>query len=84
LVIYSSWADFVPTCRGFGGVNDGNNAIVGIARANAERLAAGIKCQKGCTKRVLEIWRGWSCGPEGKKSLAIAAVELIVVCAVEL
>src|SRR5688572_3759952 len=35
LVIYSSWADFVPTCNGFGGAKDGNNAVVQVALANA-------------------------------------------------
>jgi hypothetical protein len=75
LVIYSSWADFVaPNCKGFGGPNDGNNAVAQVALANR------IKCDGDCIKRVFEIWRGWSCGPEQKKFLAIAAVEVMILC----
>jgi hypothetical protein len=81
LVIYSSWADFVaPNCQGFGGANDSNNAVVQVALANAMRLANRIDCDGDCIKRVFEIWRGWSCGPEQKKFLAIAAVEVMILC----
>ena len=84
LVIYSSWADFVPNCAGYGGPGGGNNAIVQQALANAQAVAATIKCDGDCIKRVSELWRGWDCGPEGGKSVAFGAVELVVVCQIEL
>ncbi len=85
LVIYSSWAEFVaPNCNGFGGKNDGNNAVVQVALANALKLAKRIDCDGDCSKRVFEIWRGWSCGPEQKKFLAIAGVEVMILCRDEL
>ena len=81
LVIYSSWADFVePDCKGFGGPDDGNNGVAKIALANAMALAKRIKCDGDCIKRDFEIWRGWDCGPEQKKFLAIAAVEVMILC----
>jgi hypothetical protein len=83
VVIYSSWADWVPNCNGLG-AGGGNNAVVAKALANAQKAAAKIKCAEGCTKRVNEIWRGWDCGPEGKKFLLIGAVELAVICQIEL
>lgn len=81
LVIYSSWAAFVaPNCKGFGGPNDGNNAIVQIALANAMALAKRIECDGDCIKRVFEIWRGWSCRPEQAKFVASGAVEVMILC----
>jgi hypothetical protein len=83
VVIYSSWADWVPNCNGLG-AGGGNNAVVAKALANAQKAAAKITCPGTCTKRVNEIWRGWDCGPEGAKFLLIGAVELAVVCQIEL
>lgn len=80
IVIYSSWAQFVAACAGFGGPNDGNNAAVQTARANGKAVANRILCEKGCDKEVVEIWRGWSCRPEGARFVASAAVELLVRC----
>lgn len=83
VVIYSSWADWVPNCNGLG-AGGGNNAVVAKALANAQKATAKITCPDTCTKRVSEIWRGWDCGPEGAKFLLIGAVELAVICQIEL
>jgi len=80
IVIYSSRGAFVAACAGFGGPNDGNNALIQSARANARAVAKQIDCEKGCEKQILEIWRGWSCGPDGQRFFATAAVELLVRC----
>lgn len=84
LVIYSSWADFVPTCIGHGGPKDGDNAVTAKALANALALARRIKCEGDCTRRIYETWRGWCCGLEQNSSLATGAVEVMVSCHVEL
>jgi hypothetical protein len=83
VVIYSSWAEFVPSCKGYGGPGDGGNPIVQRALANAEAVAKRIKCKGDCIKRVVQLWSGWDCGPEGRKFLALGAVELVVVCQTE-
>lgn len=83
VVIYSSWADWAPNCNGLG-AGGGNNAVVAKALTNAQKAAAKITCPDTCTKRVNEIWRGWDCGPEGAKFLLIGAVELAVICQIEL
>ncbi|HZP21124.1 MAG TPA: hypothetical protein VFB16_13055 [Bauldia sp.] len=82
IVIYSSWADWVANCAGFQGPNAGFNAITQTALANAIKAANRIKCVGECEKFVVELWRGWSCGPEQKGFIACGAVEVLVRCGV--
>lgn len=83
-VIYSSWAKVVQNCNGFGGPNDGNNAVVRRALRNANAVAARIDCESDCQKVVGEIWRGWSCGGNPNPIVAIGAVEVKIACNIEL
>jgi hypothetical protein len=80
LVIYSSWAEVVPNCNGFGGPGAGNNAVVARALQNAMAVVEQIPCADDCPKHAAEIWRGWSCGGNPRPILAIGAVEVKIVC----
>jgi hypothetical protein len=82
IVIYSSWAEFVETCEGWGD----DNFVVVRARDAALAAAAKITCKeagKGCTRRFSDIWRGWDCTPEVTRLKLVAAVEVAVICQVE-
>ena len=79
-VIYSSALEFVGTCQGFGGPNDGNNRIVIKALQTARKVASGIACQGDCKPQVDDIWRGWSCNQIGNRFSAVAAVEVKISC----
>jgi hypothetical protein len=50
------------------------------ALQNAYKAARKIKCIGECEKFIVELWRGWDCGPEGQKFIAFGAVELLVRC----
>lgn len=80
VVIYSSWADWVPNCAAFRGPGAGFNAVTQTALANALKAANKIKCLGKCEKIVVELWRGWDCGAEGKGFIAFGAVEVLVRC----
>jgi hypothetical protein len=79
-VIYSSWAENVGNCQGFGGPNDGNNRVVAVARQNAQAVADGIECDDECNKQVREIWKGWDCFIDVIGTIARAAVEIEISC----
>lgn len=83
LVIYSSWADNVPSCKNHGGPGNGDNSITQRALANAEAVADTISCDGDCIKRVTLLWRGWRCNKEPNTFIAYGAVEVVLVCQVE-
>ncbi len=86
LVIYSSSALNVADGQGYGGPGDNDNAVLRDAEAAGLAVAAAIGCPEDCTKRVTEAWRGWRCAADPTTGVltATAAVELVVVCQVEL
>lgn len=88
LVIYAVNAKWVDDCKGFSGPKAGDNSVVQLARECAHKAADKIPCDKGCVKRVVEIWHGWQCGPapevkDPPNILAAAAVELEIRCEIQ-
>jgi len=77
VVIYASAARFVDAC-------DGSFPSIAVARARALKAATKVTCPDTCTRRVNEIWHGWDCSPEGNRFYDIAAVEVAVICQIEL
>jgi hypothetical protein len=77
--VYASDTDWVANCNAYG-PGGANNPACTAALAEATKFANGITCPSDCPKAVSEIFRGWSCGPQGQKLLATGAVELEVTC----
>ncbi|MGQ0568449.1 MAG: hypothetical protein ACT4P5_02795 [Armatimonadota bacterium] len=82
-VIYAAATLHPENCQGFGGPNDGNNDAVRLARQRALDVADTIDCDEGCTRQIIEIWRGWDCKPIAGLNFASAAVELKIICQAE-